>query len=177
MPQRHFFALKEDLIPLLNAIEKETPLRYIRFGQAAREEEESFACAAEIPDLGYQGEAFGSGRLTFLVTGRDMPITPRHIQTVFGDRYAYDQLYNPDTVTFSPGGIWDDGVLISGRVATVSDTPFAKSLMKIFSRELKKRFSKIKAFDVGPEASALLDKGCRLTGSVESPRLYDLTRD
>ena len=176
MRQLHFFALREDLLPVLEAIEHEIPLKYVLMGQATQVERQSFNHAVEIPNLGYAITESASSGLTFLVTGRDMPIKARPIKTALGTSYLFDQLDNPDTITFSPGGIWGDDVILSGRVATVSESPFAKDLMKRFNRNLKKRFDKIKAFSVGQAASALLDAGRRLTASAQSPRQFDLSR-
>jgi hypothetical protein len=47
--------------------------------------------------------------------------------------------------------------------------------MKRFNAEIRKEFSKVKAFWVGPNALTLLNAGKRLTDASQSPREFDLT--
>jgi hypothetical protein len=47
--------------------------------------------------------------------------------------------------------------------------------MKRFNSAVKKTFTKVKAFYVGPKALELLERGMRLTISAQSPREFDLT--
>jgi hypothetical protein len=46
--------------------------------------------------------------------------------------------------------------------------------MKLFAAPFRKRFRKIKAFWVGPDALTELERGTRLTMAVGSPAEYDL---
>jgi hypothetical protein len=78
-------------------------------------------------------------------------------------------------VEFKPGGIWNEDVLLHGRIATASESQISQALMKRFQSAAKKTFSKVKAFYVGPKALVLLDSGKRLTISAQSPREFDLT--
>src|SRR5262249_1559815 len=106
-----------------------------------------------------------------------VPVVAREIRLTDGSiRFCVDQLSNPDSVTFISGGIWSDDIVLHGRVATASDTEASQQLMKRFAAVFRKKFSKIKAFWVGPRAMALLDAGRRLTISVQSPREFDLVR-
>jgi hypothetical protein len=89
-------------------------------------------------------------------------------------RYAVDQLSNPLSITFTPGGLWSSGMMLYGRVTTASSVKEAKSLLGRFERPLKKAFTKIRAFYVGPEASALLAQGMRLTLAAQTPARFDL---
>ncbi|MER9867629.1 hypothetical protein NKJ35_10595 [Mesorhizobium sp. M0136] len=177
MKQVHFFALKDDLLPMLEAVEHVIPIKYILMGQFPTMEFETFTNGRQIPSLGQSATGSASSGQSFLVTRRDIPIEVRPIKTVFGIRYSLDQLINPDTVTLSPGGRWGEDVVINGRVATASDAPLAQELMKIFSRAFRKQFSKVRAFYVGPGAAILLDAGKRLTAAEQSPREFDLTRE
>ena len=88
-----------------------------------------------------------------------------------------DQLANPDTVTLTPGGVWTQDIVLYGRVATASDSKASQELMRRFACAIKKQFTKIRAFYVGPKARELLDKGKRLTIAAQSPRDFDLVRE
>jgi hypothetical protein len=177
MKQINFFAIKEDLGPILEAIEREIPIKYILMGQFSKIEFSTFNNGIHIPNLGQSPTGSASSGRSFLVTGQAVPIEVRPVVTPSGVRYLLDQLSNPDTITLSPGGRWGEDVVLSGRVATASDTPLARELMKIFNSTIRTRFSKIKAFYVGREAAILLDAGKRLTAAEQSPREYDLTRE
>jgi hypothetical protein len=91
--------------------------------------------------------------------------------------YAVDQLANPKTVGLRPGGKFDKRCIVAGQLGTASDDPSSLELFQFISKQMRRLFTKVKAFYVGKEASELLDKGWRLTGDVKSPPLYDLKRD
>ena len=91
------------------------------------------------------------------------------------DYFLIDQLQNPNTVTFTPAGLWNNGIVLHGRVATVSDSALAQELMKRFHSAIKAHFSKIKAYWVGPKAHEFLKLGKRLTIAEQSSREFDLT--
>ena len=88
-----------------------------------------------------------------------------------------DQFYNPDTITFSPGGRWTEDVLLYGRFATVSAffSDYAKRLMNRFRYQSEKHFVRVRGSYVGPGAMALLKAGKRLTIAQQSPREFDLS--
>jgi hypothetical protein len=172
----HFFALKEDLLPVLDAVERGGPLKYVRMGNSLSRDFETFLHGAEIPDLGKASSPTASVCERFLVTEATVPVTVERFQGNNGiQRYCLDQLLNPDTVTFTPAGIWNEDVVLYGRVATVSDSAIAQALMKRFSSAFRSQFRKVKAFWVGRSARALLDAGKRLTIAEQSPREFDLT--
>ena len=177
MKQIHFFALRDDVLPVLDAAEREIALKYVLMGQFPKMEFETFSSSEQIPHLGQSIAASAASGSSFLVTSQAVPIEVRPIETVSGVRYCLDQLANPGTVTFSPGGRWGEDVILSGRLATVSDTPLARQLMKIFTGAFRKRFSRIRAFYVGPRAAIFLDAGKRLTAAEQSPREFDLSRE
>jgi hypothetical protein len=176
MKQLLFFALKEDILPLLEDVERKAPIKYVRTGQFSTAEYESFVHATEMPNLGTASADTSSSSETFLVTGCAVPINVRPVKLATGaEHYCIDQLVNPDSVAFTPGGIWDRDIVLCGRVATVSESVLSQELMKRFNSTLRKQFRKIKAFWVGPQAHVLLDAGKRLTISAQSPRSFDLT--
>jgi hypothetical protein len=171
-----FFALKEDLLPVLELVESKGALKYARMGNFARHEIKDgisvFDTGAGIPNLGKASADSVAACEAFLVCERESPVNLRPVQ---GERVCIDQLANPDSVEFKPGGIWNEDVVLHGRIATASDSEVSKALMKRFQAAVKKNFSKVKAFYVGPKALALLESGKRLTISAQSPREFDLT--
>ena len=175
MKQILFFALKDDLLPVLEAVEHESPLKYVRMGQSSESDYESFVHGFALPNLGKANADFASGCETFLVTPCATPINIRPIELAAGSRrYCIDQLVNLESVAFTPAGIWDEKIVLHGRVATVSESAISQELMKRFNAAFRRQFRKVKAFWVGPSARALLDAGKRLTISAHSPRDFDL---
>jgi hypothetical protein len=175
----HFFALKEDLLPVIDSVESKVPVKYALTGNFLKRQIPNgifvVHTGGAIPDLGRATANQSIACSTYLVTEREAPIDLRHLQAIDGERICVDQLVNPDSVTFTPAGIWNEDVVIHGRVATVSDTPIAQALMKRFYNPIRKTFTKLRAFYVGPNALTLLKSGKRFTGALQSPPEFDLT--
>jgi hypothetical protein len=175
-----FFALKEDLLALLELIESEGSLKYVRMGNFPAEEVKNglgvFCTGAGIPNLGKATAESATACETFLVCEQETPINLRTLHGSTGERVCVDQLANPDSVAFTPGGIWNEDVVLHGRIATTSESQTSQALMKRFQAAVKQSFSKVKAFYVGTKASILLESGKRLTISTQSPREFDLAR-
>lgn len=174
--QTMFFATKEDLFPVLQRIEEKRTLKYVLTGLHFSPELTSFDSALDIPNLSIASSESAISGDGYLVVERTERVNMRPVpQNSGGIRYAVDQLENPGTIIFLPGGIFGENVLLYGRVATASSHPDSLALCRLFSASLKKSFSKIKSFYVGSAARKLLDQGCRLTLAVQTPREYDLS--
>jgi hypothetical protein len=178
MKQVLFFALKEDLLPMLELVESKGILCYARMGNfQSREVADGisiFENGAALPHLGTANANSTSACDSFLACERGTSINLRHFRGLDSERACVDQLANPDSVEFTPGGLWNEDVVIQGRVATASESEVSQALIKRFQAAIKKTFSKVKAFYVGPAALALLESGKRLTSSEQSPCEYDL---
>jgi hypothetical protein len=174
MAQTAFFATKDDLLPVLSFAERAGALKYGRTGVYPSPHFESFSRGADIPDLGRASAPSAVGCASFLVCATDSTVKIRHRRSDGIDRYFVDQLFNTDTVTFSPGGAWNQDIYLYGRVATASTTETSKQLMKRFRAGIRKYFVTIGAYYVGPEARRLLTEGKRLTIAQQSPPQFDL---
>lgn len=123
---------------MLEAVEAGGPLKYIRCGHyPAGAAVEVLSAGSEIPSLGRATTYNASTSETFVVSEPEAVIALRPIGT---DRVSVDQLLNPDTVTFTPSGIWNDDIVLYGRVATVSDSGPAQKLMRRFHAANEKTF-------------------------------------
>jgi hypothetical protein len=93
-----------------------------------------------------------------------------------GGKVVYDlqQVKHPSSITFSPGGFWNDETLVAGEVATIHDTSDSMKLYHLFRKELLSGFTSVHSFHVGPEALDLLKSGNRLTIDVKAGKLLDL---
>lgn len=95
-----------------------------------------------------------------------------------GIAYFLSQKLNPDSLVFSPGGVYkDQPAMIAGHIGTISQSSNALSLYKGFVKAMIKGFEKIGSYYVGPEAARLMAQGFRMvTISLGSPAIYDLKR-
>ena len=107
MPQTLFFAVKDDLLPVFETIEDGGALRYVKAERSLIPDYDSFSRGAEIPNLGKATSESAISSETFLVADPQTEINVRVVEQDDGIRsFHIDQLANPDTVTFSSGGIW-----------------------------------------------------------------------
>jgi len=177
MTQRHFFALPDDLLGVFERVESAYALSFVLAGMFETSHFDVFHAGARLPTLRVPASRQSIECPTYLVLPVSAPINVRSVpQRGGGTRYAIDQLENPDSITFTHGGLHSEGVLISGRVATISATPAGKQLQAAFSNAIGKLFGKVNAFYVGAGAMELFRQGCRLTQNASSPLEYDLQR-
>jgi hypothetical protein len=178
MAQLLFFAVNEDLLALLDLVDAKGPLNYIRTGNFLADEIKDgltvYNTGVELPGLGLADGDASTLCASYLISERDTPINLRHFQGFDAPRVCIDQLINPDTVTFKPAGIWKKDILINGDVGTASDSKGSQGLMRRFQAAIKKTYTKVRAFYVGPKARQMLDSGKRLCQAIQSPPEYDL---
>ena len=173
MPSTRFFATKNDLIPVLRGVEQRVPVKYVLFGHFRTPESPTFRRGEEIPNLGIApGESHVSCPI-FLICDPSLKLKAEPIND--GKMYSFDQLENPDTITFSTGGLWKD-ILLYGRFATctASFSPVSKKLFQRYAYHVRKRFKHIGAYYVGPEAEEMLNQGKRLTLAEQTTKSFDL---
>lgn len=172
----NFFATAEDILKVLRAVEAPYPLRYVLCGLFDESERTVFHGFSSLPALGCAQSGQSHLEPTFLVLPQGATFKVRTVaQRRGGNKYAVDQQANPGTVTIRPGGMYNNSALIAGMVGTIHDDEKAAQLMKAFSSALKRDFTKMKAYLVGPEAKKLHGLGMRLTHSAYAPAEFDLS--
>lgn len=187
MSEIHFFALKQDLLSVLELVERKGPFKYVRAGNFLKREIKSgvptFDKGAAIPNLGeYPGDVLNDGG-SFLVCKRGTPIRPRSVRSVAGIRICIDQNRNPNAVVFTPGGLRNGDVVLHGSVVAASDSRAAQALMRRFDAAIRKRFSRVKRyytvrpFYVGRKALELFKSSRPLTFAVRHSDDADLIDD
>jgi hypothetical protein len=178
--QTHTFATRADLVAGLKQAEEQLEIRYYRSDELRFDSQfEQFDSLVGWAELGRNTTGDHTGGHRFLVVHKQTRIKVERIrQTGGGVRYALDQLRNPDSVTFLPGGIYGDNrILVCGHIGTASESDISIVLYKAFTRAVTKGFEKVGAYRVGPEASRLMEQGYRMvTIGVTSPAEYDLRR-
>lgn len=164
--QVSFFATRGDLTAVAQEVTQVRPVDFVHAGLFAEPRLQVLAdvdhfCAFE----------------TYLVVDRGIVVSLRPVsQRAGGQMYAVDQVDNPDTIVLHVGGVLADQHLIAGQIGTVGNSKQSDEIHSLFVRLIRKRFEKVKAFYVGPEAAAMLDSGARLSATPKSPKEYDLTR-
>lgn len=174
--QRHFYATCDDLLPVLEAVERKHSLAYTLGGSIQSSEFSTVYSGAAIATLATPApHPNASGGYRYVVTPADVEVAIREIaQGAGGICYAIDQLVNPISIIFEHGGFYAPGILLFGRVSNCSEHPAAAKLYRAFATAIAKNFTRIQAFYVGPKAVDLLNQGCRLTIGADSPPDYDL---
>ena len=171
-----FFATRNDLLLVLSELEEKRQIKYTRAGRQEGSESRVWESGANLPGLGRAAGDQAVACDSFLIFDGICTINVVSREMLSGDdRYDVDQGENPNTVILNVGGEWIDGSLISGSVTTVSASPISQSLMRTLHSGIKKHFTRVRAFWVGPEALSALRSGKRLTYAVQSPPEYDLT--
>jgi hypothetical protein len=175
--QLPFFATHDDIVDVIRAVESSVNLKYVRTGLVETDHPAIYFKGEEIPSLGTAKYGDQNAEDDYLVLRSEEPVLSRAIaQTSGGVKYAFDQLRNPRSVVFRPGGRLDDRAIIAGRTGTASIDSDALALQNVFESAIKNSFSRIKSFWVGPEAQLCLDRGVRLTSALGSSLIYDLVR-
>lgn len=172
------FATGSDMKSLLAAVESLRPLRYVLGGMSIKPEPETFNSSAHIPNLGCAMVGDQNREPFYLIMDSALGVEARAVQQRQGEiRFFFDQQANPRSIILKPGGIYQQTCVIAGQVGTSSAEKESEDLLKVFARELRQHFSKVKSYYVGNEAIRLMDGGTRLTINVRSPIDYDLRRD
>jgi hypothetical protein len=177
--QLNFFAQQEDIVPILEEIEKEIYIRYFKAGLFDHNIVENYDTIRQIPYTDFAKSGDWNRIDRYLMAKKDTDVQIRQVpQRTGGKKFAIDQLINPDSIEMKLGGLVKDSinVIVAGRIATVSDNSFAQEIFKVFSSKMKKWFEKIGSFYVGERAAEKLDLGWRLVTNEKSPREYDLKR-
>jgi hypothetical protein len=169
------FALKNDLLLVLGSLEAKRQIKYTRCGRLPDPEPETWESVADLPKLGQAMADQAAGCDQFLIMEKESPIRVETMTMRDGDdRFDVAPLWNPDSVELRVGGEWKDGAIISGSITAFLPTPISQSLARALQSRVKKHFTRVRAYWVGPEALIAFRAGRRLTMAIQSPPEYDL---
>lgn len=147
------FATRLDYEPVIRAVEARHDLNYVLLGLFTSNEIVAVSSALNLVDLGV---AFGSDAVHenhYMVLPADKEVVVRAVpQRSGGTRYAVDLLANPSAFDFQPGGLVNGLNLVSGSLGVVSSEAKASAYYCSFIREIKRHFTYINGYWVGPDA-------------------------
>lgn len=173
----NFFCCKDDLLLIIQNIEKSVNLKYAAGGMyLSINDVKLYTTLLDYEDLGTHTSGEHQNGY-FLVVEATSGITLEGCHLVDGNtRYTINQLKNPDSIVFHPGGLYKDKFLVHGQVSTIGTGSKAQTLMKIFQKEIKRQCPKRGGvFYYSEGVEHLYNNGVRLiTISVKSPTEYDL---
>jgi hypothetical protein len=183
--QIHIFATRSDLEQGLRVFEAEVGVKYVRCDLYYGPTFEQYFSLLDWEGLGSNNTGDHITGPCFLALKRDVQVNAEAVPqnatpsaAVGKVRYDVNQKLNPDSVSFLPGGIFNDQrVLVCGHIGTASGSPISLSLYKTFVKAITKGFEKVGAYRVGRKAASLMHEGYRMvTIGINSPRKYDLAR-
>lgn len=170
-----FFADLEDIKPIIKEFELAYSAHYFKTGLFEESEIPHYDTALDFPNLGKV--AYGDWNMidNYLVLKKDIELNVREVlQRKGGVRYAVDQGENSNSVVFKLGGVFKEGIFITGQIATIHNDEHSKGMMNFLSRKIKKSFTKIDIYYLGKSAMSKFKAGWRFTESESSPKEYDL---
>ncbi|HZE85250.1 MAG TPA: hypothetical protein VE035_13140 [Puia sp.] len=173
--QTFFFAEWEDISPIIKEAESKMEVHYYLTGSFEDPEIPHYMSFSETPDPGRVKYGDWNHHDDYLVMPRDTLVAIREVpQRKGGIRYLVDQLANSKGIALKIGGIFQEGILVGGRLATGSENEFSLGFYKLLSTMIKKQFTRIGTFYVGKNAETRLREGWRLVTDDKSPKEYDL---
>jgi hypothetical protein len=160
---------------LLEDMESRGDLKYWRADSSSTPDVERWSSATQLPELGKAEGAQASTCRAYLITEAKSDVRSRPVIQADGKpRFDVDQLLNPDSIVFTPAGEWKEEMILAGSFGTAYDSAASQALMKRVSSAIRKNFSKVRGYWVGPEALGQMKAGKRLTIAEQSPPSYDL---
>jgi hypothetical protein len=169
------FATPGDLAKLLSAAESKMAIAFYDAGLVEKTTADKSLSSDEVVRA---CAASGKEFRHFLVVPVGTIINVEEIpQRKGGMHYSVgDQRLNPRSIRIAPGGMVNPMMLLKGQIDTISDTPESLALHGTFAKVVRKQFTKVQEYWVGPEAIQILDGGGRLAITDKSPPEYDLKR-
>jgi hypothetical protein len=164
-----YFAVNADLVPIFEAVERVSPLKYVNSGHFRGDQPITILRSGrEIANLGTASADSGIACDSYLICHADREIVPR--PRPGSDKIiCIDQLLNPESVMITPAGALGGEIVLAGCVATVSSSDQSQELMKRFHLAMSKAFRWASPCFIGPNALEWLKSGKRLTLTAQSP--------
>lgn len=170
----HVYLTRSDWCAVMGALERQVPLRYVRYGLVDGELC-SWTSAAGIEDFGVAPTGDQASGPQFLLLPADVePVARVAERRVQGERRVVDRQDNPQSVIVRPGGAFGALAVIVGEVPEVVGDAWSERVVAALRQEVRAFAKELHGFYVGPEALLRMRAGARLTPYVDGDTLYDL---
>jgi hypothetical protein len=173
MPRILFFATRDDILTILEPIERTLSLVYYPYGRFPESSIPRYTSAAQIPNLGFSPTGMDDTDLRYLILPSNTQLIVRRNQYVPELRFV-DHDCNPSAVVLLPGGCYGDDCIIQGVFLAARADADAMQLLKLYRRTLRNTFLKVRDCYMGHLAQNWWRRGARLTDSVRSSPDRDL---
>lgn len=170
-----FFLTKSDLMEILQDVEKEISLQYIKCGSYSSDVLEEYDSLLEYEQLGIN-KSGNHLEERFLVLEKSTRLVTRAVKLADDSiRCFVDQKENPDSIILRPGGIFEEGYLICGEISTISSGEASNRIFKVFQKYIKRRCkTTVGRFHVSEESKKMYGTRRFITISVKQSMEYDL---
>lgn len=174
--QTQIFGTRGDLEAGIRAFELQEQVKYVLLQLRTIPKFEEFASLLDVSSLGLNTTGDHMTGEQYLIVSKEADVRFETVpQKKGGIHYFVNQLINPDSIVFSPGGLYKNESLICGHIGTVCNERRSLELYKTFEGLVTKGFRRIGNYRVGREASHMMNQGIRMiTMSVREPPEYDL---
>ena len=172
-----FFATKNDMLHIFEnyVLKYGKKMQYVEEGNHYNCPITIYNSINELPELGFL-DSPNHCSLSYLVLSDSELINTESLYLKDRSKvYAVYQNLNPNSVVFSPSGIYKKNKsLIHGQLSTISESDISKALFKEIKSVIKNSFLNYKGWYIGAEAKNLYGKIRFVTISADSPTEYDL---
>jgi hypothetical protein len=161
-----FFTTKQDLLDVLQSVEEDSPLYYVRWGYYPSPTAPTFSSASEVPELGTPTRPH-RGEDRYFVFPRWVPLIFREVNRSTGvTEFATEPPANVPWVHLHSGGLYGEEGLVEGIIESPLTRREELRLFDTLSRAIRKRFMRVESSNmgtsyVGPQALKLLRGGMR----------------
>lgn len=130
-----FFLTRSDLMEIVQDVEKEISLQYIKRASYSSDVLEEYDSLLEYKELGINKTGNHLGE-SFVVIEKSNRLVTRKVKLADDSiRYFVDQKENPDSIILTPGGIFEEGYLICGEIGTISSSEASIRTLRSYFRK------------------------------------------
>lgn len=171
----YFFGTKEDLHKIIQNVEQTISLQYVMNHLYDSTRFKIYHSFEQYEDFGINRS--GDQADLFFIFKRNCEIILKQVpQFEGGVKYSLGQDLNKDSITFWPGGLYQDQILIMSHIGTISDSSESLKIFDIFKKAIKKQCNKHnKGSNIwySDAVNAVSNKYRLITININSPREYD----
>lgn len=170
-----FFATKNDLLSIINEVQRYESLKYIPTGSYLSKDIIEYLSLEKYENLGINKSGDHQTE-SFLVLRKTDRLRIREVEQTDGSLlYFVDQLENEDSIVLWPGGINKGEFLICGHASTINESKLSRVLFNYFSKNIKRLCKKqVGRYYIGEGAQSLYGEMRFITINVNQSTDYDL---